>query len=155
MDICRLVSFGRGGHSEEYCSRKEGALQYGPSRLSGYDNPDNWLPRKDTDYERAIVIDKRDAVETEAGYRHVFAGPMCSPDLEPGAVDLLPEVSPIMAGAMADTSFGGLLAISLSQRGKVKAGSLDFVSPEEYAIGWQQVGARIGTVVDGVIVWQS
>jgi hypothetical protein len=152
--VCRVVSFGLGGHSEDYCSRKCGSLQYGPSSLSGYDRPHNWAPRANTDYSRAVVIDKREAVETPAGYSWVFKGPMVSADLEPGELDALPEVSPIMAGAMAENPYGGLLAVAESQRGKVRAGALDHVSPEEYAAGWRDHGARIGRVESGAIVWE-
>jgi hypothetical protein len=151
MDICRLLSFGLGGHSEHYCSRKEGTLSYGPSTLSGY--ADDWEPRADVDYARCVVIDTRQAVATPEGYKWVFTGPLCSPDLSDSEVNLCPEPSPLFAGAVGGL-YLALLAIHGSQN-QNELRSLDSVSPERYAEGWRKHGARIGRIVDGRIVWDE
>lgn len=146
----RVLSFGEGGHSE--LMGRHG--MYANSTLSGYSRPENWRHSPDCDYSECIVIDKRPAIATESGYRWVFNGPMCNPDLADGAIDRLGEVSPLMAGAMAENSYGALLALHATHSGP-EAGPLDRVSPAAYAAGWSRHGAKLGRIVDGAIVWDD
>lgn len=106
------------------------------------------------------VIDKRAAVETLEGGAWVFRGPMVDVSLKDGDVDASPMPSEIMAGALAETAFGGLLAEHVEARVQQKPRSgLDSVSIAEYVQGWREHGARIGRAFrnadgTGTIIWE-
>lgn len=149
--ICRILSFGNGGHSEHY--KKQGNTS---SSLSGYDKPENWKPKENTDYSQCIVINKIPALDTPEGYRHVFTGPMVSPDLEGDGIEECPTPSDIMANALQGNAYGSLLNLQAAQKTVGKTpGALDSVSPEVYANGWRSLGAKIGRVENNKIVWES
>lgn len=143
-----IISFGRGGHR----------IQFGKNRtLSGYENPESFVKEMNAGfYERngcvilegCPCVDIRKAIETKEGYKHVFSGPMCNPDLQEGQIEECPEPSPIFAAAVADNQFGQLLAVQKLQKAKEpkKAGGLDMVSVAEYLRGWEAVGASVGVL---------
>lgn len=166
-DIARLLTFGMGGHTI-----------YGTgSRCQGYEDPESFCPLYHwwahpaeqmtshwSSYEVGAdgipCIDVRAAVESEAGSRWVFRGPMCDVNLADGEADILGEVSPLFAGAVAGNSFGGLLMIHEASKATQARGALDSVSVAEYARGWRDHGARIGRAYrnadgSGRIVWEG
>lgn len=159
-----LVVFGKAGHSVYY-KRDAGN---GSCHESGYDDPENFFSpskwwahdymeqRDSTQYEGVRWINMREAVETEAGYRQVFRGPMVDVDLEPGQVDACPEPSPIMASAMIGdpgNDFGKLLVLQKAHTmTKRTPGPLDSVDTEEYCRLWKAVGAKVGTIRNGQFV---
>lgn len=147
----KLVTFGRGGDTVYY-SRN--------CHSTGYGNPDNPHAADPANHDipdGTPVIDKRPAVETTEGFRWVVRGPMVDVDLEDGAVDRLPEPSPVMQAAMSGNSYGALLTIHAAHKiiRKDEPGPLDSVSIREYIEGWRKVGARIGAYQNGMIVWES
>lgn len=151
-DIIKLVSFGRGGDSTEYGKGCHGSGYGSPERPHAAD------PAKHTIPDGTFAIDKRDAVETPAGFALVFNGPMVDVDLPDGESSECPEPSEIMAGAMSQSgnSFGTLLALQSAHKATKKTpGPLDFVSISEYVAGWRSVGARIGQYTAGQIVWEN
>lgn len=90
------------------------------------------------------VLDKRQAVETKAGYSWVFRGPMVNVKLQDGNISRLGEVSPIMLPAIAAYGMIGALAENHKAAKENKAGPLDDVSVAEYVRGWVEHGARLG-----------
>lgn len=148
-DVAKFVKFGRGGDTVYYGGGCVG---------SGYGTPESPHAAKPAEIpDGTPVIDIRDAVETKAGYSWVFCGPMLNPDMPDGAIDYCPEPSGIMANAMAETSYGGLLTIQKVQRSAEPkaAGALDHVGIADYIAGWRQRGARVGQYVGGQIVWDN
>lgn len=152
--IAKLVEFGRGGDVVE--------LARG-SRCSGYGTPENPHAADPKSYifpDGTPAIDKRPAIDTEAGYRWVFRGPMVDVDLEPGAVDAIGDISDnIMVRAMMNdpgNEFGTLAAMQIAHTAtKREPGPLDFVDIATYIEGWRAVGARIGHYQDNAIVWDD
>lgn len=148
---CRLISFGKGGHREEYASGS-GPWE-GRSTLSGYDRPEDWQPRERTDYSDCVVLDTRAATDTEAGFRWVFRGPLLNPDLPDGGREDCPDPS-FIAGF--PNGFGTLARLQIAHTATEKApGPLDQVSRAEYVEGWRAVGARVGRVEAGKLVWEA
>lgn len=149
----KLVVFGNGGttvhfsNSHRCTGEKSREAFFAPSRWWTHE----WAERKGIEqWEGVPFVDLRAAVETEAGYRLCIAGPMVNVDLAEGEVDALPDVSPLMAGAMQGTSYGGLL--TLQKASKVagrKAGPLDGICVSEYMALWREVGADVGTIKAG------
>lgn len=149
----KLVCFGRGSDTVEYGGGCHG---------SGYGTPERPHASEIREGKELVipdgtpVIDKRAAIETPEGYAWVFRGPMVNVDLPDGGFDECPQPSAIMAGAMAENSYGGMLAVHLGQKARgVERGSLDHVSTREYVEGWKAVGARIGHYEGGQIVWHD
>ena len=150
MRIAKLVHFGRGGDTVYY---GEGCI------ASGYGSPERPHAAKlgdPVEYpDGTPVVDVRAAVETDEGYRWVFKGPMCNPDIPDGEVDECPMPSAVMAGAMGEQ--GGPYAVLLAQhvvsKSKKQRSGLDSVSIAEYLAGWKEHGARIGEYQNGQIVW--
>tara|TARA_R100000306_G_scaffold61072_2_gene62735 strand:- start:375 stop:890 length:516 start_codon:yes stop_codon:yes gene_type:complete len=145
----KLISFGKGGHTIHY-----GTVDNCTSKRQGYETPASFeaLP----EHDGAPCIDVRDAVDTDAGYRWVFSGPMVDVDLPAGEVsgiDLSPGSSMVAdaIGKQADT-YGTL--VRLHRASTSKAGPLDSVAIPEYLAGWYDNGARVGVVVDGEIQWE-
>lgn len=126
-----LVKFSRGG-STEYRST-------GRSEVYGYEDPESFFaPRRwwahdyateaDPDlWEGCLWLDTRAAVETEAGRRWVFRGPLPDASLAAG------EISRITAGTGP-------------------AGCLDSVDLLTYVRGWLEHGARGGRIRGGQFV---
>lgn len=142
--MARLITFGNGGHQKYYNGR---------CKLSGYDRPDDYEVHPHED-EGAVLLNKLPALQTEAGFKWVFAGPMVNVDLEDGECLPCPDTSGIMATALKESgnNYGRLLQIHEAAP-KTARGSLDEVSIAEYVAGWVERGAISGRVVDGVIVW--
>ncbi|AMV35705.1 hypothetical protein VN12_26670 [Pirellula sp. SH-Sr6A] len=149
--VAKLVCFGAGGDSVEWG---------GGCRSTGYGSPERphaAEPEDGKEYpDGTPVIDKRPAVKTKAGFRHVFNGPIVQVDLEDEETEDLPEVSSVMAGALSEggNEYGALLTLHKSQS-RSKPGALDFVSIKKYVDGWREVGARIGFYKSGKIVWED
>lgn len=140
----RLLAFGNGGHSIEYTGR---------CHLSGYCRPDNI--KITPDLEGIPVLDKRPAIETEAGYSWVFRGPLVDVELADDEIDSLPAPSPIFASAMTGNEFGALLALHVTHDSAAGPGPLDSVSVSRYMRGWIERGARYGVVRNGAIEWAN
>jgi len=141
----RLITFGQGGHT----------LYYGQgTTLSGYDRPDDFTGEGETIPDGTLALDKRDAIDTPEGYRWVLKGPMVNVDLPDGQIDACPAPSPLFASAVAENSYGTLLALN-EAHSEPTAGPLDSVSISEYVAGWVARGARIGTYHNGQIVWED
>lgn len=157
-----LVTFGKAGHSVYYHhNAKEGSK----SHESGYDDPEtffapskwwahDYMTQRDAaSWEGVPWVNMRKAVETEAGYRHVFKGPMVDVDLQPGQVDRLGEVSELFACAVAENDFGKLLALQMAHNAASKAaGPLDSVDVAEYCRLWKAAGASVGVIRNGQFV---
>jgi len=141
----KLVSFGRGGHSEYHEPTADSS-----QHVQGYDSPENWKPDAGVDYSDCIVVDVRAAVETKEGRSWVFKGPLLDLRLSDGQVDACPEPSAMFAEAVSGNQFGAMLSMR-----KVGGLSLDSVSRSEYVKGWRLHGARIGRVADGAIAWEN
>lgn len=150
-ETCRLLSFGHGGHAEFYTKRGNTK-----GSLSGYDKPENWEPRENTDYSNCIVINKIPALDTSEGYAYVFTGPMVDADLEGDEINECPKPSEILTEALQGNDFGKLLNLNEAQRmtGN-KPSALDGVSPEAYARGWKELGAQVGRIEGNKIVWDN
>ena len=83
------------------------------------------------------VIDIRDAVFHDAGFKWVFNGPMLKPGIERGYMQRLGS------GTMKHDQDN-------------PPGGLDFVGVEDFYEGWKQHGARVGHYdANGVIVWDD
>lgn len=149
--VAKLVCFGEGGDSVEWG---------GGCRSTGYGSPERphaSEPEEGKEYpDGTPVIDKRPAVKTQPGFRHVFNGPIVDVDLEEEEVGELPQVSSVMADTLSEggSEYGALLTLHKSQP-RTKAGALDFVSTKKYVEGWREVGARIGFYRGGKIVWED
>lgn len=146
--IAKLVSFGAGGDTVHYGKNHTCTGHGTPERPHAADLSKGEI------LDGCPVIDKREAVETPRGYAWVFAGPMVNVDLPAGSVDRLGPVCPIMAQAMGENPYGGMIAMHEATRTETRPGALDTVSTEEYIAGWREAGARIGRYEGGVIVWE-
>lgn len=150
--VARLLEFGRRGH----------VIQASHEHCSGYEDPESFLKpyhwwadaadktsRHWDGYEWPVegvpVIDKRQAIETDAGFKLAINGPMVDVDLKNGEVDRCPEPSSLFAAGVAGNAFGGLLTLQkVSRLVGVSRGPLDSVSIAEFVQLWRNVGARIG-----------
>lgn len=144
-----LVSFGLGGHSEDY--HREG----GSAHLSGYDKPDDWKPDEGVDYSTAVVIDKRDILEINPGL--AFRSPLVNPATQ--GVDKFHTnlLGSIIAGEMAARS--GLVAACIAIHATTPEdapGPFDRVGVPEYTAWWKSHGAKVGIVnAQGRIAWED
>jgi hypothetical protein len=145
----KLVFFGN-GTDVVYCT--------GGSILSGYGSPDSPHASAESIPNGTVAIDKRAAVETDAGYRLAINGPMVGIDLGPDQIDRCPQPSALMSEAMSShgNEYGTLLALqNLSKAADpAKPGPMDKVSIPAYVELWRSVGARIGRYADNAIVWE-
>lgn len=163
----KLVSFGKAGHSVYFARVKDTDHSSYSSKETGYDDPETffapskwwahtWMEQRDSSqYEGCAWVNIREAVETEAGLKMVFRGPMVDVDLEDGQVDRCPQPSDLMASAMTSSpnEFGNLLILQAASRAlKQKAGPLDSVSIAEYLALWKAAGAKVGTIKNGQFV---
>ena len=127
QEIAKLICFGLGGDTVHLGNN---------STICGYGSPEK--PHAATPSESLSipdgcpVIDKREAVETEKGYKHVFNGPMVNVDLADEEIDPSPFSIPV---------FG--------------INGLTKVSTKKYVEGWKFVGARIGYYKNQQIVWED
>lgn len=172
--IARLLVFARKGHTL-YFNHVPNPMGYSNCHCTGYEDPDSfvkpyhwWSHPKDqlsTHFEGyqfaddgIPVIDNRQAVETDAGYRWVFKGPLVDVEIQDGECETLPEVDELF-GSTINSAFGGLLTLNKATRITEKRGCLDSVSVKEYVQGWKEHGARIGRlfVKDGkaTITWEA
>ena len=135
--VVAILDFGLGGYYDSNC------------RLSGYDRPENWKPHADSDYSRAIVINKRNVLDKRPGL--AISMPMCNPDVKGDDVDRCPQPSETMIAGLQ----GEFKTLAKLRSQRESYGGLDYVSPETYARLWKEHGARIGKVVNNVIVWES
>jgi len=155
----KLISFGVAGHVIHFGHGK---------RLEGYETPESFFrpsrwwahdyaTREDpAPWEGVAWVDKRDAIETDEGYRWVFRGPMVNVDLPPGGVHRCPDLAgSIMAAAMIQDggTFGALLTAQEVHRATAATpGPLDDVDVETYLAGWKAHGARVGHIRGGLFV---
>ena len=100
------------------------------SILSGYDRPDDPNVAKDLP-DGVTVINKRDILDNDDAIHLLISGPMVNVSLDDGTVSYLDR-------ATAGTT----------------PGPLDQVSVPEYVKLWREVGAAIGIVQGGRIVWE-
>ena len=143
--LIRIVSFGLAGHIEESLN----------CTLSGYDSPEIWKPREDSDYTKAMVIDKRALLESSPSL--AYLSPMVDCALTGQDVDPCPAPSAMLEKAIEPSAYGGMLALHKAVTSATKEpGPLDSISPEAFAKWWQEKGARMGAVrEDGRIVWND
>lgn len=137
----KLVMWGLGGISVEWG---------GGCSSSGCTTRDFLRP----DFDGAVILDKRAAVQTPEGLLWVFKGPIVDVDLDDGDCDVLGshDISVSLAAGVEGV-YAGLLA---SHVGNAAArGPLDSVSMGEYIQGWVDRGARVGRIVDGDVVWDD
>jgi len=156
MDECRVakfIEFGDGGDTVYYGNgcRSHGYGSPEHPHAAVHEPPDTILP------DGCLALDIRPALETSEGVRHVFRGPMVDVDLEEGEVDTCPEPSMILRAGVAGNSYGSLLALQDVHRQAQPntPGPLDSVSIAEFVRGWVKLGARVGVVKDGEIVWEE
>lgn len=142
--MVKLLTFGRGGATAYVSART--------TRRCASWRPDGPLP---TDSEGAVVVDTRPAVETRDGFRWAVIGPLVNVDLPPGESRPLPACEPLIAAAVAGTEYGTLLALHYGTQTDGIAGPLDEVSIPAFVAGWRAVGARVGRVIDGRVVWEG
>jgi hypothetical protein len=131
----KLISFGLGGHR---------VILSSTTHVSGYETPEtilesyHWWAHPETHRtyhinpklaEGCPVVDKREAVKTKAGQLWVYEGPIIDVDLEPNE----------------RTFFIG----------KENPCGFDSVGISTYLRGWREVGARIGMISDGEIIWEQ
>lgn len=148
MDKIVAITFGLGGHTEHAKN----------SRLHGYDRPDDWKPRDGSDYTGCVVIDGREMFRNKPSLALTLPMVGDVPDGQPERFNDI--MSPderkgnMMLQAMKaeqGNMFGSLIAIADACP---SYSGLDIVSPNDYAALVVQHGARVGDVVDGVIVWR-
>lgn len=141
----RIISFGLAGHIEESKN----------CTLSGYDRPEIWKPRADSEYSKAVVIDKRALLESSPSL--AYLSPMADCGLIGEDVSLCPTPSAMLERAIAPSSYGGMLSLHKAVTSATKEpGPLDSISPEAFAKWWRDKGARMGAVrEDGRIVWSD
>ena len=145
--VIKLVVFSQGG-DRCHCTNQTTRAGYGtpekPHATEGQTIPDG-----------TPVIDNRAAVDTDAGFGWVFAGPMLDVDLPDGEVNACPMPSPEMAAGLQG-SFGTLAALHVAARAeKTPTGPLDMVGVSRFVQGWREHGARIGHYENNVIVWED
>lgn len=102
--------------------------------------------------EGAWVIDKREAIARH-GAKSVFRSPL--PDISGHQSGPSPDISPgasIIADALSTDPSNGFGALVLGARSG--AVCLDTVGMVEYAAYWRNLGAKVGRVYGGVIVWE-
>lgn len=145
------VGFGLGGHHEDYLPKPG----YGRCHLSGYDSPEGWSPDEGVDYTRAVVIDKRAAVEKNHGlaYRSPLLD-VTSKGIEKFPLDL---VGCGMSEAIAEQNPTYALCATLhATTPPEEPGPFDSVDIATYTAWWKSHGARIGSVnSQGRIVWED
>ena len=108
--IAKLVCFGRGGDSVEYGGGCHGSGYGTPEKPhAAAPGPNLIIP------DGTPVVDKRDAVETEEGYKWVFNGPMCNPDLQDDECDALPGSQPIVCWRRCGQCFWNAPRLSCCQ----------------------------------------
>lgn len=151
--IAKLVTFGKGGDTVYYGAGCTG---------QGYGSPERPHAAEVRDTKEfpdgTPAIDKRAAVDTDAGLKLALHGPMVNVDLQLGDVDRCPCLEESIVGqAMlaAGNGYTPLVAGQMLAR-KVNAtyGPLDSVDTETYIRLWRGVGARIGQYRNGKIVWE-
>jgi hypothetical protein len=127
QEIAKLICFGQGGDTVHLENN---------STICGYGSPEQPHASKPSESltipDGCPVIDKREAVETEKGYKHVFNGPMVNVDLADEEIDPCPFTLDV---------FG--------------INGLTKVSTKKYIEGWKSVGARIGYYKNQQIVWED
>lgn len=140
----KLVKFAGGGDIVYFSSHT--CSGYGspekPHAASGIDIPDG-----------TPVLDIRKAIETDAGFKWVFAGPMVNVSLEADEIKKCPQPNELFAEAVAENLFGQLL--QLHKEISAKAGPLDSVSIPVYLAGWLNLGARVGYYKNNEIIWKN
>jgi hypothetical protein len=140
----KLVTFGRSGDTA-YCTRDK----WGKSTITGYGRPDRPHAGESNAThpieDGTPALDLLPAIETAAGFKWAFCGPMVDVDLPDGQVEKCPEPSPMFAAAVSGNQFGTLLAVHATTKDQ-KAGALDSVCIREYIEGWTARGARLGPV---------
>jgi len=153
----KLVSFGKGGDTA-YFSRN--------STCTGYGNPENphaadFTSDRKTDCivpDGTPVIDVREAVQTDEGFRWAIKGPLLNPDLPGDEIEECPCLDDsIMVKAMLSdpgNQFGAIAATQIVHRHtSTKPGPLDSVSIKVFVQGWKDHGARIGHYENKHIIW--
>ena len=154
LKVPALMTFGKGGHQiyyrDKFWRRK--------STLSGYSRPDD--PTVATDLPDGLpVINKRAVIDNDNAIHLLISGPMVNVSLDDGEVSYLSDTlkSIVAQTVKADrgNSMGGLVRLQEEHRASTATtpGPLDEVSVPAYIELWRQVGAPIGAVKDGLIVW--
>jgi hypothetical protein len=115
------VEFGNFGHLEQLETRI----------IAGYSTPDNWSPDKHLQYDQAIVIDKRPAIDRDW-------------TLEKSSPTLITENGNIHDAFWESHSDQNIDSREFNQT--------DTLNPAEYASFWKMAGARIGHITAGKIV---
>jgi hypothetical protein len=148
-----LLTFGKGGHQIYYRGEHR-------STLSGYSRPDD--PTVASDLPDGLpVINKRAVMDNADAIRLLISGPMVAVNLDDGAVSYLSDTlnSIVAQTVKADrgNSMGGLVRLQEEHRASTATtpGPLDEVSVPAYIELWRQVGAPIGAVKDGLIIWDK
>jgi hypothetical protein len=155
----RLVSFAN------TCSVEYGRFHHSSGEHNGtpeqFFQPYHWwahdylTARDPADWEGVAFIDKREAVETPAGFRLVIAGPMVDPSLDDAEISRCPTPDPLLAESLAmqaDSTYATLTAIQVATATPEKAGALDCVSVRAFMRLWKEVGARVGYIRAGQFV---
>lgn len=145
-----VVGFGLGGHHEDYF------CVGGSSHLSGYDSPENWKPDEGVDYSKAVVIDKREAVNADhsLAYQSPLLGVGLEIAVEKFETDL---VCSIMFQEISRLNPMVAVCATIAEGvPKDEPGPFDRVNVPTYMAWWKSRGARIG-IVDpkGRIVWEN
>ena len=147
-----LLTFGQGGHQIYYRGDHR-------SILSGYDRPDDPNVAKDLP-DGVTVINKRDILDNDDAIHLLISGPMVNVSLDDGEVSYLSDtLNSIVAQYAKDdsgNSMGSLVRLQEQHRATAGTipGPLDQVSVPEYVKLWREVGATIGIVQGGRIVWE-
>jgi hypothetical protein len=153
IEVCYAVTFGLGGHCEYYF--REGGSYSSDGRLSGYDDPESWKPRR-FEYRNTVAIDGREMFE-----RHpilAFKLPMIG-NLPDGKPDRFLATRPDVTSSIVLNSIAGQPDIfgqlAREALGNPRFRGLDTVSPNDYAALVRPMGARIGVVSNEEIVWEA
>lgn len=98
--------------------------------------------------DKTVILDKTAALENnEEAIRYVINGPMVDVSLPEDEVSPAPEIPDYMVEMLQ----GSFKSIAVNQ--KTNPGSLDMVSLKTHVDSWVKLGARVGKVVDGKIIW--
>lgn len=147
-DKIRLMFFGPGGNSG-YSMDWKSHWYLKPSDIQRYiGDEDSHYPR--WKMEGCILVDAYDILIEHPEY--AYASPICDGSLEFGHVSAFPadgKDSAVFRSVQSSGGYAQLLTLCAD------VGGLDKVAVDVYAQWWRDMGARIGKVENGVVLWEK
>ena len=103
--------------------------------------------------EGAVIIDKSDCGEN--GVIYVCNGPMCDTSLPPQTINKFNAGQQTIDLLLGPGGLQGAFAYLLDcKKQKPDWSGLDFVSLDIHVGAWRTLGAKIGQLIDGRVVWE-